>query len=445
MRRLKLKGNGVIVIVLILMVFIFMGCQRPMIEDLKGPDWEKYVGKSVTVEAIFVRDPLPMLVTDLNIVLVNTPMPANQYIILTGKEAENIDQKKYGGAKLSLSGIVKAVEDTIKYKGENVTISEAFYEVIERPLEYYHPGEWAADTMVRWFLPYRYAVLFSGGINEVNNHIRYWNDLKFMYSTLINKYGYTDSGIYVLYANGVGRDNQMTVDYSATQANLETVFNELRTKTTSKDFIFMFTTNHGGGFKAKDLAHPDHGGQVDADRDEGEEPIYESTYNMDLNGDGDQNDQVAWDEVLYSWGGDILDDNFPEIFKNLKYNKMVIVMEQCYSGGPIFDMAQSGNNKIIMSAAGQYESSWSMGSGNYDEFSYYFTCAINGATPGGNTVNADANGDGKVSMVEAFNYARTHDTRAETPWYEDNGDGIPHSAEMPALGEGTLGSNTFLK
>jgi len=60
-------------------------------------------------------------------------------------------------------------------------------------------------------------------------------------------------------------------------------------------------------------------------------------------------------------------------------------------------------------------------------------------------VNADANGDGEVSLVEAFNYARAKDTQSETPWYEDNGDGIPHSGKMPAGGDGTLGSNTSLE
>lgn len=150
MKMFKSKRNGTIVIVLILMVFVFLNCQGPRIEDLKGPDWEKYVGKSVTVEAIFVRDPLPMLVTDLNIVLANTPMPANQYIILTGKEAENIDPKKYGGAKLKLSGIVKTIDDTIKYKGENVTLSTEIYELTEQPFEYY-TERYHIDTLIFFF------------------------------------------------------------------------------------------------------------------------------------------------------------------------------------------------------------------------------------------------------------------------------------------------------
>ena len=127
----------------------------------------------------------------------------------------------------------------------------------------------------------------------------------------------------------------------------------------------------------------------------------------------------------------------------MKYHRMIIVMEQCFSGGFLRDLA--GNNRIIISAATQYESSWAMGPDYiYNEFSYHFTCALKGAKPDGTSVNADANNDGEVSMVEAFNYAVANDTASETPMYEDNGDGVPHSGSMPQGGDGTLGSNTSL-
>jgi hypothetical protein len=62
----------------------------------------------------------------------------------------------------------------------------------------------------------------------------------------------------------------------------------------------------------------------------------------------------------------------------------------------------------------------------------------------GNPVDADADNDGVVSMVEAYNHARTTDFLS-IPWYEDNGDGIPHTGVMPSSGEGTLGGNTTLE
>jgi hypothetical protein len=413
------------------------------IEHLKGPEWSRYVGKTVAVEGIFVRDPLPMLVTDLDIVIVNMPMPKDQYIILVGKEAEEIDPKEYGGQRLRITGVVSPLDDPKIYGFEDVVIEVTSYEIIERLKGYFpflEPFKFPPPIELR-LLPNHYAILFSGGYNQANNHIRYWNDLKFMYITLVNKYGYKKENIVVFYADENGLDGQIPVHYSATQTNLKTALDLLRKNLNEKDFVFIFTTNHGGGFYKTGCQIS--GGQIDANGDESAaDIILEKDCNLDLNGDGDKTDQVSWDEVLYSWGGSIFDDSF----HTLKYYRMVIVMEQCFSGGLIADMTQGGSNRIIMSAAGEYEFSWAMPpSYNYDEFSYHFTCAINGADPKGNKVNADRNGDGKISMVEAFNYAISKDTQSETPWYEDSGDGIPHSGKMPAYGEGALGGKTFLK
>lgn len=454
MRKLIFKSFLIMAIlfILFLTVIIISYLQEPRpseeietIGHLKGPEWSRYVGKIVIVEGIFVRDPLPMLVTDLDIVIVNMPMPKDQYIILVGKEAEEIDTKEYGGQRLRVTGIVTPLEYFENYRGENVGIEVISYKIIERLRRY---DVWIEPVTILPYLelrlPYRrYAILFSGGINKVNNHIRYWNDLKFMYSTLVNKYGYKN--IVVLYSDGKGLDRQIPVHYSAAQTNLKKVFNLLRENSTEEDFVFIFTTNHGGGFYKTGCKI--FGGQIDANGDEpAADIILEKDCNLDLNGDGDKTDQVSWDEELNSWGGSIFDDTFHTLLAKLEYDRMVIVMEQCFSGGLIADIAQGGSNRIITSAAGEYEPSWAMPpSYNYDEFSYHFTSAINGADSKGTKVNADTNGDGKISMVEAFNYARLKDTRSETPWYEDSGDGIPHSGKMPAHDEGELGGKTFLE
>jgi len=422
------------------------------IPDLKRPGWQKYAGKTITIEGIFVRDPLPMLITDIKIVQANMPMPKDQYILLTGNQAQEIDPKEYGGAKLRITGEVNAVDDAnVKNIGDYVVITVFKFEFIELIYKY-HPERIPISELIPEFRdPRKYAILFSGGINKSNNKIRYWNDLKFMYSALINKNGFSKNNIAVLYADGKGRDTQMPVHYSATQTNLETVFNLLREDSTGKDFIFIFTTNHGGGFCNAGLLYVGKmyynlGGRFDGNSDEGAaDNIVENSYNMDLNSDGDKFDTVSWDEELCSWGGSIFDDDLRNMLANIKYKKMVIVMEQCFSGGLIRDIGQNRSNMVIMSAAAESEVSYSMNSGSYDEFSYYFTCAINGAEPNGKKVNADTNNDKKVSMVEAFNYARSKDTQSETPQYEDSGDGISHSGKMPASGEGTPGSKTFLK
>ena len=154
-------------------------------------------------------------------------------------------------------------------------------------------------------------------------------------------------------------------------------------------------------------------------------------------------DKVSWDEELCAWKESIYDDDLTTMLSKLKYGRMVIVMEPCFSGGLIHDMA--GKNRIIISAAGEFEPSWGMEELPYDEFCYYFTCAIRGEDPSGTAVNADTNNDGAVTMVEAFNYARSKDTTIETPWYEDSGDGIPNSGNMPKEGDGALGTTTTLE
>jgi hypothetical protein len=45
-------------------------------------------------------------------------------------------------------------------------------------------------------------------------------------------------------------------------------------------------------------------------------------------------------------------------------------------------------------------------------------------------------------MVEAFNYARSRDVAGETPHYEDRGEGVTHTGNMPSGGDGSLGETT---
>jgi hypothetical protein len=61
----------------------------------------------------------------------------------------------------------------------------------------------------------KYAVLLCGGWNSGSNYERYWNDLQFIFKTLKTKYGYSDSEIIVLYANGTHNPNGTTVNADA--------------------------------------------------------------------------------------------------------------------------------------------------------------------------------------------------------------------------------------
>jgi hypothetical protein len=422
------------------------------IADLKGKGWQGYIGKTVTVEGIFVADPLPMLVTSLDLMRRDAAMSQADFILLGGKDAVPIDATKYGGALLQVTGEV-TTESPAGFGSESsqaVTLRTATYVFVEQTSSWvacladfkitFHP-EWISN---------RYAILFSGGIDPCFSYTRYWNNLKFMYSALVGPLAFNPANVIVLYSDGNGRDQSMPVNYSATEDNLRAAFNWVRERSNSKSLIFVFTTNHGSGFHnvAYDGGPFDAGGHWDVNGDEVGETLDENVFYRDLNGDGDLTDVVAWDEALCQWVGarstashDILDDDLSAMFAGLSFDRMVVLMNQCFSGGLIHDITQGGK-QMIMSAC--LENEFAYGRWDYSDFSYNFICAIKGEDPNGVAVDADANRDGVVSVLEAYNYARSQDTEPETSMYEDSGDGIPHTGAMPSGGEGTLGSTYSL-
>ncbi len=424
--------------------------QEVAIGDLKGSDWKKYVGETVTVKGVFVRDPTPVLVTDLEVVLVDMMMPEPTYLVLTGEVAERIDPQKYGGATLLATGqVVSLIQEVGEREEESAALAIASFVMLPPGPKFPYNPAIRVGVVVPWaeVVKDRYAVLFSGGGDARNNHARYWNHLKFMYSTLVNTYGYDPENITVLYADGTAEDNDVPVDGSGTNPELRAAFDDLREVLSSRDFLFVYTTNHGGGFYAND---PDglwnwHFGRWDSDGDEPGTLLNEASYRRDFNHDGDQDDDIVWDEDLTGWGDVVYDDEFLDMTADLEYDRMVIVTVQCFGGGMIADLARGGSDRIIIAATDELSPSRAMPPNyEYSEFTYHLICALNRADPDGNPVDADANGNGRVSMLEAFNYATTNDTRAETPQYEDNGDGIPHSGNMPAGGDGALGNTTYL-
>jgi len=233
----------------------------------------------------------------------------------------------------------------------------------------------------------KYAVLLSGGMNSTYNYKRYWNDLKFIYKALKDKYGYTDSEIVVLYANGTHSPNgdldgngTNDIDYTATKANLTKVINNIAAFISKNGKFFFYSTNHGG------------------------------------------NDAGANKSNLILWGESIKDFEFATLTKKIKCAQAIYVMEQCFSGGMIDDLLKAQNypctkpSICVMTAARHDEPSWSCDTeGEYDEYIYHWTSAVYGRTPGGSYVNADTNGDGMVSMAEAHNYAKNKDSCNEHP------------------------------
>ena len=189
------------------------------------------------------------------------------------------------------------------------------------------------------------------------------------------------------------------------------------------------------GFQGKlciDLGYA--GGALEVDgRDEDNAGLFDW---MDVNGDGDTLDVVSVDEVVCLYSGDLYDDDLAELVDQLSVARITVVAEPCFSGGLVEDL--TAPDRVICTATIEEAVSW----GN--TFIRYFVAALHKKDQYNNSVDADANGNGYISMLEAFNYAADRDPLDEIPQYDDNGDGVSQPYPVPAGGDGSLGADTYL-
>lgn len=419
------------------------------ISELKSASsYTKYIGKEVSIKGflIYTRDNGAILLSDPNLMNINKIFNQKDYVriedasvgkYLTGKENE------YFGAEVQMTITVQESKNAQVLAMKDMLGSESIVELVMKELPkiinerkngnppiavdlcQIHPD--VCGTV--WQTPStHYALLYSGGCNRENAHIRYWNDIKFMYNTL-KKYGYTDDRIVVVYRDGIHDDPltfvpSVTVDYAATPQGINNAFAYLGSKLDANDQLFVFTTNHGGGFHV------------------GENRNYGT---MDTN--GDEIDMYNIDEdFCYYGGGTLTDDVLASKINALSVGTVIACLEPCFSGGFLKDLA--GNNRVIMSAANEFEFSWSDIWGNYDIFSFHFTSALNGYEPRNlidtPKVDADFDHDGKVTFLEAFQYAKSKDGSSEHPQYEDSGDGIGTESPTSTGTDGSLGAGLSL-
>jgi hypothetical protein len=253
-----------------------------------------------------------------------------------------------------------------------------------------------------------YALIISGGADAGNNHIRYWNDCSFIYTTLVNYYGYPDENIYVCISDGLNPapdrsngtnsppdldgDGDDDIQYPATMQYISQVFAELATILTPHDQLFIFTTDHGG-------------------------------------------QESGWDCYLNLWNWEEMrDDQLAAFIDALPCETVLCCFEQCFSGGMIDDL--EGEGRVIATAARWDEYSWAMSGLVYDEFVYDWISAVNWEDPYGASVDADTNNDDMVSMEEAFIYARDHDVASEHPQYSSTPLELGQTASLMGAFEG---------
>jgi hypothetical protein len=255
----------------------------------------------------------------------------------------------------------------------------------------------------------RYAILYSG-----LTQARHLNDMEFAYRTLIDVYGFSPGNIYALNYDGTrkvwdvtlgnwpGNNTPYTIKVTGkgTRAAFQAVFSDLSKKIQADDLLFIHTNNHGDFDPSvnqsflcawvNDVSNP--APNTDGDFD----CYYANEFAADLS-------------ILPT------------------YRALVVLMEQCNSGGfntPILN-SSTAKSTSVSSAATSSTESWSSADGNWDTFAYEWIAGVNGANADGSALASNPEHDGIVTTQAAYNYAVSQDT-ADTPQFDasTNGAGL---------------------
>lgn len=227
---------------------------------------------------------------------------------------------------------------------------------------------------------------------------RHANDLEFLYRTIVDRYGFDKKNIYVLNYDGAlnsqdgvltswpgdGTAFRMKVTGKGNKAGFEAAINDLKSKLKARDLLLIHTNNHGGN--------------------SGPGQSFLCTYP--------------------SWGQYFASDFGNKLAELPKYRALMVMMEQCNSGGfnNYIVTKSTADATSIASAVDETHSSWGTGDGNWDCSAHDWISAQAGHQPNGAALasNPDTNGDGKIEAKEAFNYANSIHYSGDVPTYNEN-------------------------
>ena len=269
-----------------------------------------------------------------------------------------------------------------------------------------------------------YGVLISGVTPEVGKELKgkrirdeYWNDPFIMHEILVEKRGWNNDDVYVLWADGTNwswefdewdywvryKRPEGFVDYPATRDNLQYVFALLESTMTSQDFLYIWTNGHGNN-------------EVDP-----------------------QHARLKLED------GELIDWELADWISDIPHAYRVIIMEQCQSGGFIDDLENDSTVVVTacsLSVGPKYGKSYPCddvlirrgthvveGSENeiieehtyhHDEFVFHVMNAFSGVKPdGGEPIDIlggyDSDNNGRASVWEAYKYVYKYDS-IDTMW-----------------------------
>ena len=353
-------------------------------------------------------------------------------------------RRKDTGADIPLEALNAKEEDEVKtlesVQEEVYNYARGFREVVANDLNV------SGDTSKSWF------VLISGGATPARNGIRFWSDTAMFYSTLRLKYGVPKNHIYVFMSDGnsTGADANLGSESSPVlvdspkdldgdgvsditlHASRDSIdeggnlydgiwgyfndkfFPDLRSKLTVNDQLFIFVTSHGGAL-VDSSGNPQAGMATIS--------LFDNDY--------------FTNEELQDWIGGF---SCP----------VAVALQTCWAGGFVSTLTATAN-RVVATSSGIEETSLGLTGGGswvggvtgkvncYNFWAHPFIAALRGyftmpwSSTGGYpwddyaSGNADSNGDGRVSILEAFNYAKATDTSGENPTYGENPSGLGSS------------------
>ena len=238
----------------------------------------------------------------------------------------------------------------------------------------------------------RYAILFSGASNN-----RHTNDLEFLYRQLMDRFYFDEDKITVLnydgttnYAGGPqpvtswpgdGTAYTMPVHDAGTKQALADAIDALKPKLNQDDLLLIHTNNHGG-----------HDGTES----------YLCTYS----------------------GPDYTASDFASKLGELPaFADLIVMMEQCHSGGFNDAVIESSTAERTTFAAACTEGKNSIGGADFDPFARDWIAAFAGADPYGAALVSDPDYDssGRISAREAFAYVDDVHNSYDSPVYSAYG------------------------
>jgi len=228
--------------------------------------------------------------------------------------------------------------------------------------------------------PDKYALLITG-----HDEKRFIHELGQIYNALIES-GFKRGDIYVLGAEELsyrGKPHEIPypVDDIATRRTIETVFSHLKKKIDEQDLLVVHISGHG------DKMAFDHGGRVVTKfKQATSEETYQKVTRVTM----------PWeDDVILGSEGNVTELELESYLSKLRPRVGIVSTDVCYGGGIA---ERVGKNRFIGISASRKDETAHSSVG--DSFGGFFYQAFV------NSQESDTNGDGTVTLDEAFDYAK---------------------------------------